>query len=252
MSKQDQERDFFAIELAAVLIVLSAVLYFSHYLIFRDSHHIFLYLVGDIAFLPIEVLLVTIIIDRLLKRREKEAMMTKMNMVIGTFFSEVGTRLLKDISAADTNIQDVARDVLLNTDWSARGVAKKKKALSSYTPQLDLTDFDLMDMKRFLVDRRDFFLRLLENPNLLEHERFTDLLWAVFHLMDELSHRGQFNDLPVSDTAHLAGDMRRAYSAAMVQWVDYMKHLNDQYPYLFSLAIRSNPFDPKASIVVTS
>jgi hypothetical protein len=56
MSKQDQERDFFAIELAAVLIVLSAILYFSHYLIFRFPPHL-PYLVGDIAFLPIEVLL---------------------------------------------------------------------------------------------------------------------------------------------------------------------------------------------------
>ena len=109
-----------------------------------------------------------------------------------------------------------------------------------------------MDMKQFLMDHRDFFLRLLENPNLLEHERFTDLLWAVFHLMDELSHRDRLRNLPASDTAHLAGDMRRAYTAAMLQWVDYMKHLNDQYPYLFSLAIRSNPFDPKASVVVTS
>jgi hypothetical protein len=26
-----------------------------------------------------------------------------------------------------------------------------------------------------------------------------------------------------------------------------MKHLQDNYPYLFSLAMRTNPFDPKAS-----
>lgn len=242
----------FEITLAAALVVLSACLYFVHYALFKDAHHIFLYLVGDIAFLPVEVLLVTIIIDRLLKRREKEMMMTKMNMVIGAFFSEVGTRLLKDISAADRNVGLIAQDALLNADWSAKGVVKKKKALSSYTPQLDLTGFDLTDMKRFLADHRDLFLRLLENPNLLEHERFTDLLWAVFHLMDELSHRERLHDLPPGDVAHLAGDMRRAYAAAMLQWVDYMKHLNDQYPYLFSLAIRSNPFDPRASVVVTS
>jgi len=30
-------------------------------------------------------------------------------------------------------------------------------------------------------------LGLLGNPNLLEHDSFTDLLWAVFHLMEELS-----------------------------------------------------------------
>lgn len=71
MSNKLPKKDLFAIELAAVLIVLSAILYFVHYQLFRDAHHIFLYLVGDIAFLPIEVLLVTIIIDRLLARRKK-------------------------------------------------------------------------------------------------------------------------------------------------------------------------------------
>jgi len=252
MEKKTRTSDLFEIELAAVLIVLSAVLYFIHYGLFRDAHHIFINLVGDIAFLPIEVLLVTIIIDRLLKRREKEMMKNKMNMVIGTFFSEVGTRLLKEISAADRNVRGVGRDIFLGADWSARGVAAKKRAVLTYTPELDTAGVNLTDLRRFLAGHRDLFLRLLENPNLLEHERFTDLLWAVFHLMDELSHRETLGDLPNTDMAHLAGDIRRAYAALLVQWIDYMKHLNDQYPYLFSLAMRSNPFDPEASVIVSS
>jgi len=250
MSDNAQKRDLFAIGLAAVLIVLSAVLYFFHYVLFRDAHHIFIYLVGDIAFLPVEVLLVTLIIDRLLKRREKEVMLTKMNMAIGIFFSEVGTKLLKDISAVDRNIQKIAQEVLLNADWSVKGVAAKKRALSSYAPDLDAAAFNLTALKLFLTGHREFLMRLLENPNLLEHERFTDLLWAAFHLMDELHHREELKKLPKSDVIHLAGDMRRAYTAGMLQWVDYMKHLHDQYPYLFSLAVRSNPFDPEASAIV--
>jgi len=34
------------------------------------------------------------------------------------------------------------------------------------------------------------------------------------------------------------------------QWLDYMKHLKDNYPYLFSLAMRANPFDQDASPIV--
>jgi len=30
----------------------------------------------------------------------------------------------------------------------------------------------------------------------------------------------------------------------------YMKHLKKEYPYLFSLAVRTNPFDPGASVEV--
>ncbi|MEW6769943.1 MAG: hypothetical protein AB1330_00935 [Bacillota bacterium] len=48
------------------LIVLSALLYFLHYLIFRDPHHIAIYLLGDLAFLPLAVLMVTLILHRLL------------------------------------------------------------------------------------------------------------------------------------------------------------------------------------------
>jgi hypothetical protein len=31
-----------------------------------------------------------------------------------------------------------------------------------------------------------------------------------------------------------------------------MDHLRSMYPYLFSLAVRTNPFDPAASVVVTA
>ena len=75
------------------LIVLSIILYLIHYAIFRDTHHIFIYMIGDIAFVPIEILLVTLIIHRLLNEREKRARLEKLNMVIGTFFSAVGTKL---------------------------------------------------------------------------------------------------------------------------------------------------------------
>lgn len=57
-----------------LLLALSSSLYFAHYIIFRDAHHIFLYLLGDVAFLPVEVLLVTMIIHRLLDEREKQTL----------------------------------------------------------------------------------------------------------------------------------------------------------------------------------
>ena len=71
--------------LAVSLVALSALVYFVHYLIFRDVHHIFIYMVGDLAFLPLEVFLVVIVIERVLARREKQAIMQKLNMVVGAF-----------------------------------------------------------------------------------------------------------------------------------------------------------------------
>jgi voltage-gated potassium channel len=41
--------------------------------------------------------------------------------------------------------------------------------------------------------------------------------------------------------------MNRAYVALTGQWLDYMLHLRRDYPYLYSLATRTNPFNEKAS-----
>jgi len=44
--------------------------------------------------------------------------------------------------------------------------------------------------------------------------------------------------------------MKRAYHLLILEWLDYMKHLKTNYPYLFSLAVRTNPFDTNASVEV--
>ena len=36
----------------------------------------------------------------------------------------------------------------------------------------------------------------------------------------------------------------------IAEWLAYMRHLKKNYPYLFSLALRTNPFDPQASAVI--
>ncbi len=75
-------------------------------------------------------------------------------------------------------------------------------------------------------------------------------LRAVFHLTEELDYRRQFSELPGSDIAHLAGDVSRAYSRLVIEWIDYMQYLKGHYPYLFSLAMRTNPFDLNTTPVV--
>ena len=231
-------------------IFLSAILYLIHYAIFKDSHHIFLYLIGDIAFLPIQVLLVTLIIDQLLSAREKRAMLKKMNMVIGAFFSEVGTLLLISFSDFASHEDQIKKDLFANNDWSNKTFSNINKHLKGYDYRVESQKGDLESLKNFLLEKRDFLLGLLENPNLLEHESFTELLWAVFHLTEELACRPGLKQLPETDYGHLSGDIKRAYVLLISEWLAYMKHLRDNYPYLFSLATRMNPFDPHASPIV--
>ena len=236
--------------LGLLLIVLSVFFYALHFVIFRDSHHIFIYLLGDIAFVFVEVLLVTLIIHHLLGEREKRAMLKKLNMVIGAFFSEVGTDLLKFFTNFDKNAEKISKHLIVGNEWSPEHFTQMQVVLQGHDYRVDSRAGDLQGLQSFIVGKRSFLLRLLENPNLLEHEAFTELLWAGFHLAEELSHRATVRDLPDTDYDHLSGDIRRAQRLLVREWLSHMEHLKIDYPYLFSLAVRTNPFDPNASAEV--
>jgi len=238
------------IRLGLALVVLSVLVYFFHYLIFRDTHHIFIYLIGDIAFVFFEVLLVTLIIHRMLSEREKRSRLEKLNMVIGAFFSEVGTELMAYLSDSDPKLHEIRKELVVTTKWTDQQFNAVSKRLKNYDYSITIQKVNLADLRNFLKNKRDFLLRLLENPNLLEHEEFTDLLRAVFHITEELQERVDLEELPDTDTMHLAGDIKRAYVYLVHQWLDYMRHLKANYPYLFSLAMRINPFDKEASPIV--
>jgi hypothetical protein len=238
--------------LGIFLILLSAILYLIHFAIFRDAHHIFLYLIGDIAFVPIEVLLVTLVLHHLFSEREKRAKMEKLNMIVGAFFGEIGTKLLTLFSDFDPKLDEIRKNLIVTQSWSDQQFADVHRRLRKYDYKVDIQIDDLRHLKSLLIGERDFLLRLLENPNLLEHETFTQLLWGIFHLLEELVHREDFRSLPKEDYEHLVNDIKRAYVSLSQQWLDYMKHLKENYPFLFSLAMRTNPFDQNASPIIQS
>jgi hypothetical protein len=241
----------FVVYLAIAFVALSAILYFVHYLIFRDIHHIFIYLVGDLAFLPLEVLLVVVIIERLLARRETEAKLEKLNMVVGAFFSELGNRLLQDLFKHFDNRLEISNHLNITESWTKKDFKKAVDSAQHLRVEVDCRNIDLDELKAFLAQKREFLLTLLENPSLLEHDRFTDLLWAVTHLDEELEARPALTDLPDKDLEHLAGDIRRMYDHLASEWLDYVQHLKAKYPFLFSLVLRTHPFQEHQSPVIT-
>jgi len=238
------------VTLGIILVSLSLVFYLLHYFIFRDAHHIFIYLLGDIAFLFLDVFIVMLVLHRLLEYRDKRLILKKLNMVIGTFFSEVGTELLQKCSQFDPELAVMGKQLIITKDWTDKEFNSARKRVKGYVPDLNSKAGDLAQAKVFLSGKRHFLLNLLDNPNLLEHESFTELLWAVFHLTDELVHRKDLAKLPDADYQHLSGDMKRVYQQLILQWLDYMRHLSHDYPYLFSLAIRTNPFDANSSVEI--
>ena len=240
----------FIFYLAIAFLVLSAITYTIHYVIFRDIHHIFIYMVGDLAFLPLEVLLVVLIIERVLTRRETQNKLQKLNMVVGAFFSEVGNHLLRDLLEHFENKYDISLHLNLTDNWTKKEFRKAAEFAYHLNVELDCHKIDLEKLKAFLAQKREFLLTLLENPNLLERDRFTDLLWAVTHLDEELEARPSVSDLPNNDLEHIASDIQRLYDHLASEWLDYVEHLKTNYPFLYSLVLRTHPFQEHPSPVV--
>lgn len=232
--------------LTAVVVGLSL----WHIALIHEPKTFFDYFVLDLAFLPVQVVLVSIIIERMLHEREKRALIKKLNMVIGAFFSEVGSELLRLINPTCPHPDRLGENFQVGSDWSPARF-REATAQCRSLPEKPAPDPEaLSGLREFLLGKRRFVLALLQNPNLLEHDTFTDLLWAVTHLTEELEARSNLADLPRADLAHLAGDVARAHALLIREWLAYMDHLRADYPYIFSLAVRMNPFQVRPDPVI--
>ncbi len=128
---------------------------------------------------------------------------------------------------------------------SVRGITVPATPASGDAPHVDLRP----GIERVRA-RREILTALMANPAVLEHEGFSDLLIAIFHVAEELAARQDLGALPADDAAHLALDVERVYPMLVAEWLTYLRHLQEDYPHLFSLAARTNPFDPRADVQV--
>jgi len=224
-----------------MLVSISAALYGMDYVLLGSAKELTIWFLGNLAFLPVYVIIVTMMIESVIKERERQSVMRKLNMVIGVFFSEVGNQLLKELSVYVVACDELKRHLLINGTWKEQEFSAALGYLRKNDVNIDSSRCEMLDLKDLLVGKRGFLVSLLENQNLLEHAAFTDLLWAVFHLAEELVARDTLENLPQSDIDHINGDIKRVFGHLSREWVLYMQHLKYDYPYLFSLAVRLNP-----------
>lgn len=192
-------------------------------------------------------------IEGIIEEQERRARIRKLNMTIGVFFSEAGTELIRRFSRTDATLAALQKHLIPSSDWSDQDFVQASKEMAQFRYGLNSRNIDLPGLYEFLSERKGLLLALLQNPTMLEHETFSSLLQALFHLLEELDQRMKnagFSSLPESDRDHLSGDINRVYRLLVLEWLLYMHHLKKVYPYLFSLSVRTNPFDENASVIV--
>ena len=192
--------------------------------------------------------LVSVVFHKVIDEKEKKTRLKKLNMIIGVFFTETGTKLLDMFSNYDPDLNSIKNQLIIKSLWTANDFKKTSEKLKTHDYSMNVISEDLGSFKTFLISKREFLLKLIEDPTLIEHEKFTDLLMAVFHLVEELAARKEIQNAKGNDLKHITIDMQRAYKRLFFEWLTYMEHLKNVYPYLFSFAMRTNPFDSEAAV----
>ncbi|HOP62944.1 MAG TPA: hypothetical protein PK358_13070 [Spirochaetota bacterium] len=248
MKKKSDLRWFVII--ASSLTFLSISIYSLQILLFHRESETSFYFFQDLSFVPIQVLFVTFVIDRLLQRKEKIALLKKINVSIGIFFSEAGNELISHLIKITPDADFLRSKLDINTSWSLKDFERAERRISKKGVTVEFNPESMLELKKFITGKKFFILDLLENSNIDEHDSFTDTLLATSHLIEELNLREGFNNHPKADIDHLKADIKRVYNSIIHEWILYMSHIKSEYPFLYSLSVRTNPFKEKTSAVI--
>ena len=243
------------IKFSIIMVIAIIIIYGSNILVLKDPEHVISYIWTHLGFIPVDILIVAFVLDEIISKKEKEAMMEKLDMIMSTFFSEVGNDLISQLSSVNKHKADTSYLESIKS-WDDEDYENKLKEIKNinipfraYVTSEDREEY-LTNIRNLLINKREFIVGLLNNPNLLEKEEFSKLLTAILHLDEELEHRPDLSKVTDVDFNHLNGDMERIYNILIHEWIYYLRYLNKHYPYMIALIIRTNPFDANADAYV--
>lgn len=243
------------IKFSIIMVIAIIVIYGSNILVLKDPEHVISYIWTHLGFIPVDILVVAFLLDEIISKKEKEAMMEKLDMIMSTFFSELGNDLIKQLNAVNQYQADTSYLETIKT-WDDKDYENKLNEIKNINIpfKADVAPENreeyLTNIRNLLINKRDFIVGLLNNTNLLEKEEFSQLLNSILHLDEELEHRPDLSNISDVDFNHLNGDMQRIYNKLVHEWIYYLKYLNKHYPYMIALIIRTNPFDENADAYV--
>jgi hypothetical protein len=218
--------------IVAILIIISAVIYGIQILLFHDPRTTGFYILQDLAFMPVTIAIATLVVGQLMNESEKKQRIEKTKMLTSSFFVELGAPLMKVLIRGADDPKSLIRAVTCKELMEERRLAADKCSID-----FSLTEDIYNDAHDLILASRTETLVIASNPSVLEHECFTDLLWSVFHLTDEFSLHGAYENLTSYDIAHLEDDFANVLRLLVVNGAGNAEYLRDTYPNFYANAM---------------
>lgn len=226
---------------------ISTFLYGLHYIFFDQPFITLGAVLSSLAFAPIQIIFDTLVIDRIMEKRENIKKAKKINMIIGSFYNVVGNDILELMVRSDPDNPSIKSMTRVSKKCCDEDFLKLKSDLMEYNFKVDITEINLEKLKVILDNNNKFFIDLMISSVVDEDEEFSRMIMAVVHLRDELETRVYDRELQEYERRHIKRDIENAYRLLTYQWVDYMKHLKVFYTQLFIKALILSPFDDRSS-----
>lgn len=124
------------IKLGILLLIASFLFYIFAYFTFHDLEHILFYIVIDLAFIPIDILIVALVIENIISKKEKEVILEKLDMILGVFFSEIGTKFLAKFSLLHQNEEKIQQELSNIGNWNDKDYKNFLKSFKEKNVQI--------------------------------------------------------------------------------------------------------------------
>lgn len=229
-------------QLILLLLCASALLYAIHYLIFRDLHHLAIFGLHELAFVPLEVILVTLGLDQLVEKTHREEAGSKVSIIETLYFNESGGTMLRYLTSFDPDAARLRELLQVTEDWHSSDFRQAIRQLKSYPFLLDLDRIDFFGLHYHLSQRHEYYRSMLENPALTQSEAFTEMIMKIYLLWEELDGRTNLYQLPEKDRNYLAELLHEIYRELTEYWLDNVYNHSIHNRFRLHRAVESNPF----------
>ena len=229
-------------QLILLLLCASALLYAIHYLIFRDLHHLAIFGLHELAFVPLEVILVTLGLDQLVEKTHREEARSKVSIIETLYFNESGGTMLRYLTSFDPDAARLRELLQVTEDWHSSDFRQAIRQLKSYPFLLDLDRIDFFGLHYHLSQRHEYYRSMLENPALTQSEAFTEMIMKIYLLWEELDGRTNLYQLPEKDRSYLAELLHEIYRELTEYWLDNVYNHSIHNRFRLHRASESNPF----------